>query len=64
MEIFNGELNKLVARQDVVVKLKDYSIIMNTVVHMLEEKNMLVFLEGIKTVELLALILKTALVKT
>ena len=36
------------------MKTKDYTLIFNTVMHMLEDKNMLVFLEAIKTVELLA----------
>jgi hypothetical protein len=48
-------LAKLVApNTNVVVKTKDYSSIYNTLVHMLEDKNMLVYLEAIKTVELLA----------
>ena len=51
------------------VKNKDYMIIINTIIHMLEDKNMLVFVEAIKTVELLARILgphnliKTAKIK-
>ena len=36
------------------IKNRDYTVIFNTVIHMLEDKNMLVYLEGIKTVELLA----------
>ena len=32
----------------------DYTMIYNTIAHMLEDKNMLVFVEAIKTVELLA----------
>ena len=51
------------------MKNKDYMIIINTIIHMLEDKNMLVFVEAIKTVELLAKILgphnliKTAKIK-
>ena len=37
---------------------KDYSSILNIVVHMLEDPNMLVFIEAVKTVEYLALLLK------
>lgn len=32
----------------------EYTQIFNTMIHMLEDKNMLVFMEAIKTVELLA----------
>ena len=39
------------------MKTKDYALIYNTVVHMLEDKNMLVFLEAIKSVELLVTLL-------
>lgn len=59
MESFNAELVKLQAQSrgrpgTVPIKNRDYTLIINTVIHMLEDKNMLVFLEGIKTVELLA----------
>jgi len=47
----------------VIIKQKDYSNIYNTLVHMLEEKNMLVFLEAIKTIEFLAQLLKSQLKK-
>jgi hypothetical protein len=55
MELFNAELVKIVEKGSAaVIKQKDYSIIFNTVLHMLEDKNMLVFLEAIKSLELLA----------
>lgn len=61
MESFNGELAKLLTSNprpgSVPIKQRDYTMIINTVVHMLEDKNMLVFLEGIKTVELLAILI-------
>ena len=61
MESFNSELAKLLASNprpgSVPIKQRDYTMIINTVVHMLEDKNMLVFLEGIKTVELLAILI-------
>ena len=57
METFNNELIKLVERANVIVKTKDFTNILNTVQHMLEDKNMLVFLEAIKTVELLAVLI-------
>ena len=58
MEQFNQELAKLVQQQgkgtnQSIVKMKDYTLVFNTMMHMLEDKNMLVFLEAIKTVELL-----------
>jgi hypothetical protein len=40
----------------VTVKVKDYSMLLNVVIHMLEDKNMLVFMEAIKSVELLAIL--------
>lgn len=68
MEIFNTALNQLVEKKqknkNVIVKQKDYSSILNTIMHMVEDKNMLVFLEAIKTVELLATLLGQAMVKT
>ena len=55
MELFNTELTKVLEKGTAaVIKQKDYSIIFNIVLHMLEDKNMLVFLEAIKTLELLA----------
>ena len=57
MESFNVELVKLKQGNrpgSVPIKNKDYTLIYNTVAHMLEDKNMLVFVEAIKTVELLA----------
>lgn len=68
MEIFNTALYQLVEKKqknkNVIVKQKDYSSILNTIMHMVEDKNMLVFLEAIKTVELLATLLGQAMVKT
>ena len=59
MESFNGELTKLQTQSrgrpgSVPIKSKDYTLIFNTTAHMLEDKNMLVFVEAIKTVELLS----------
>jgi hypothetical protein len=55
MEQFNNELSKLVARRkSITIKNKDYTMIFNTAVHILEDKNMLVYLEAIKNVELLS----------
>lgn len=59
MESLNNELQKLVDKTNVVIKSKDFTNILNTVVHMLEDKNMLVFLEAIKTVELLSILMGT-----
>lgn len=57
METFNGELQKIVDKgQNASVKPKDYSAIINVVFHMLEDKNMLVFMEAIKSVELLIIL--------
>ena len=57
MESFNAELQKLQTQArgpgKLPIKNRDYTLIYNTVIHMLEDKNMLVFLEGIKTVQLL-----------
>jgi hypothetical protein len=63
METFNNELIKLVERANVIVKTKDFTNVLNTVQHMLEDKNMLVFLEAIKTVELLAVLIGSKLQK-
>ena len=58
MESLNNELVKLQAQfrkpGSANIKNKDYTLIYNSVFHMLEDKNMLVFVEAIKTVELLA----------
>jgi hypothetical protein len=44
------------------VKLnKDYSSIYNIIVHMLEDPNMLVFNEALKTLEYLAILLKSSI---
>ena len=63
MEALNSELEQLVAKQEngqVSIKTqKDYSQIFNVVLHMLEDPNMLVFIEGIKTVEHLSRLLKS-----
>ena len=55
MELFNQELSKIIASKS-SVKPKDYSVVLNVVFHMLEDKNMLVFMEAIKSVELLAVL--------
>lgn len=57
MEQFNAELAKLVGRKNLVIKSKDYTVIYNTAIHMLEDKNMLVYLEAIRNVELLSMLL-------
>jgi len=61
MESFNAELARLLSLSRragaLQIKSRDYTTIFNTVAHMLEDKNMLVFLEGIKTVELLAILI-------
>ena len=61
MESFNQELLKLVNKQKMlnqtgsegesVAKIKDYTPTLNIIVHMLEDPNMLVFIEAIKTIE-------------
>ena len=65
MEQFNQELEKLVTKHAQTgtseVKVKDYSNIFNIVVHMLEDPNMLVFIEAIKTVEYLAILLRSSI---
>jgi hypothetical protein len=71
MEQFNQELQKLVSKPQVsafegeevsLVKLnKDYSSIFNILVHMLEDPNMLVFIEALKTLEFLAILLKQSI---
>lgn len=57
MEALNLEMSKIVEKgSHAVVKTKDYSMILNIVFHMLEDKNMLVFMEAIKSVELLTIL--------
>lgn len=66
MESFNEELKKIVDKgTQAQVKAKDYSMIFNIVFHLLEDKNMLVFIEAMKSVELLSILqqLKAAKVK-
>jgi len=69
MESLNNELEKLVKRQTdevaLLVKLnKDYSPIFNVIVHMLEDPNMLVFIEAIKTIDHLCNLLKSSIKST
>ena len=55
IEGFNAELTKLLNNRDnTQIKQKDYTSIFNTIQHMIEEKNMLVFVEAIFTIEQLA----------
>lgn len=55
MELFNHELLKILEKgSHAVIKQKDYSSITNIIFHMLEDKNMLVFTEAMRSVELLA----------
>lgn len=57
MESFNEELKKIVDKgTQAQVKAKDYSMIFNIVFHLLEDKNMLVFIEAMKSVELLSIL--------
>lgn len=57
MEQFNTELQKLANRRNVTVKNKDYTMVFNISMHMLEDKNMLVYLEAIRNIELLSQLL-------
>lgn len=61
MEQFNTELTKMAAKPNTQAKNKDYTTIFNVLTHMLEDKTMLVYLEAVKTVELLAVLLRTNL---
>ena len=61
MEAFNNELLKVSEKKNSQVKNKDYTPIYNTVIHMLEDKNILVFKEAIRTVELLSILLQNNL---
>lgn len=65
MEAFNHELEKLrqKAAGEVIIKSKDYSSIFNVTSSLLEDPNMLVFIEAIKTVEHLAALLRSSLKK-
>ena len=55
MELFNNELQKILDKGSAaVIKQKDYSSITNIIFHMLEDKNMLVFTEAMRSVELLS----------
>ena len=56
MESFNQELEKLINRNGAAIN-KDYTLIFNVVTHMLEDSNALVFMEAIKTVEYLSVLL-------
>lgn len=58
MEAFNHELEKLRQKTDLIIKPKDYSSIFNVTSSLLEDPNMLVFIEAIKTVEHLASLLR------
>jgi hypothetical protein len=44
-----------------MIKIKDYSVILNVTTHILEDPNMLVFIEGIKTVEYLSILISSQL---
>jgi hypothetical protein len=58
MEAFNVELDKMVLRKPMPsIVNKDYTVIYNVVTHMLEDSNALVFMEAIKTVEYLSLLM-------
>lgn len=55
MEQFNTELQKIVDKGPAAsIKQKDYSSLLNIIFHMLEDKNMLVFCEAMKSVELMS----------
>lgn len=58
MESFNLELEKLTNKKNPCSVLnKDYTLIYNVITHMLEDSNALVFMEAIKTVELLTILI-------
>ena len=70
MEQLNQELEKICAMQNqeriegqniTLVKTKDYSLILNVTTHILEDPNMLVFIEGIKAVEYLSILISSQL---
>jgi len=60
METFNNELEKLVTKKSPVAN-KDYNLIFNVVTHMLEDSNALVYMEAIKTVEYLSILMGKAI---
>ena len=60
METFNNELEKLVSKK-CPVSNKDYNLIFNVVTHMLEDSNALVYMEAIKTVEYLSILMGKAI---
>ena len=60
METFNNELEKLVSKKCPVAN-KDYNVIFNVVTHMLEDSNALVYMEAIKTVEYLSILMGKAI---
>ena len=60
METFNNELEKLVSKKCPVAN-KDYNLIFNVVTHMLEDSNALVYMEAIKTVEYLSILMGKAI---
>ncbi len=60
METFNNELEKLVSKKCPVAN-KDYNLIFNVVTHMLEDSNALVYMEAIKTVEYLPILMGKAI---
>jgi hypothetical protein len=60
METFNNELEKLVTKK-CPVATRDYNLIFNVVTHMLEDSNALVYMEAIKTVEYLSILMGKAI---
>lgn len=56
MEAFNSELEMLIQKKNTVAS-KEYGTIFNVVTHMLEDSNALVFMEAIKTVENICLLM-------
>ena len=60
METFNNELERLVTKKSPVAN-KDYNLIFNVVTHMLEDSNALVYMEAIKTVEYLSILMGKAI---
>jgi len=59
MEGFNADLEKLALRKGGPCSIanKDYTQIFNVVTHILEDSNALVFMEAIKTVEYLSILM-------
>lgn len=60
METFNNELERLVTKKSPVAN-KDYNLIFNVVTHMLEDSNALVYMEAIKTVEYISILMGKAI---